>query len=543
MKIFVAQLNYKVGDLKNNSKKIIEAINLAKKKKADIVLFSELSILGYPAEDLLLFDNFLNEVDSNLNAIKEKSEDICVVLGSTYKSNKSDKGLYNSAFVIIDKEIKYIKHKSLLPTYDVFDERRYFDSCEKQIVFEYKNKKVAVLICEDLWEHAKVLAHTKYKFDPVEIIKKQKPDIVLNLSASPYYFEKTNLRNKIFSKVSKSLNCQLIICNQVGANDQLVFDGNSMFFDRGVLKSELKKFEEDFLLIDLEKKYNDLDVISDPIKDLYNALVLGVKDYFQKQNLKKVVVGVSGGIDSAIVLKIAVDSLGEENILAVNMPSRFSSLGSMEDSHKLCQNLNIKLLDIPIDHMFQEYLNLLSPIFKNKKFDTAEENIQARIRGNILMAISNKNDYVVLSTGNKSEMALGYVTLYGDMCGGLSVLIDVYKTLVYELADFINKEKEIIPNEIIIKEPSAELKKDQKDIDDLPKYEIIDNVLKDYIEDHLSMEEIIKKHSYDKNIVNFIIKKIHLAEYKRRQSPIGIKVTKKSFTKGRYFPIVQGFVN
>ncbi|NGX57042.1 MAG: Glutamine-dependent NAD(+) synthetase [Candidatus Anoxychlamydiales bacterium] len=542
MKIYIAQLNYKIGDFKNNAKKIISEIEKAKEKKVDIVLFSELAICGYPPEDFLLFDNFLDQMQNELNKICLVCRDICVVLGTVRRNDFGEKRLCNSAVIIIDQKIIGYKDKTLLPTYDVFDERRYFDSNEKQVVFEYKKKRVGILICEDLWEHTKVLTHVKYKLDPVEEIKKLNPDVVLNLSASPYYFKKQDLRINIFSKVSKYLSCSLIICNQVGANDQLVFDGNSMYFDRGNLKSSLEKFKEDFFLVDLNQTYNNLEIQSDPIEDLYNALVLGVKDYFKKQNLKKAVIGLSGGIDSAMVLCIAKEALGKENILSLNMPSRFSSLGSMEDSHKICENLDINLLDIPIDHVFQNYLDLLAPIFNKKPFDTTEENLQARIRGMILMAVSNKNGYVVLSTGNKSEMALGYVTLYGDMCGGLSVLLDVLKTQVYKLAKYVNRKKEIIPKEIIEKEPSAELKENQKDIDDLPNYEIVDNVLISYIEDHLSIKEIIKKYSYDDIIVNDLIKKIHLAEYKRRQNPIGIRVSKKSFTKGRYFPIVQGFV-
>jgi NAD+ synthase (glutamine-hydrolysing) len=544
MKIFIAQLNYIVGDLDENTKKIIDAIYKAKEKKADIVLFSELAICGYPPEDLLYFEDFEKKIHLKLEEIISHTKDIFVVVGLIRKNpSKQEKDLYNSAAIICDGKLLGYKDKTLLPDYDVFKERRYFEPGKEEKIFQYKNKKISVLICEDAWQHGGKVHFTKYLKDPVLDVKPLHPDIVLNLAASPFYFEKRDVRLHIYEQTAKTLNCPVIVCNQVGANDELVFDGYSMFFDKeGILREIGKGFEEDFLLIDLEKKEKEKSFITSSIEDLYHSLVLGVKDYFRKQNLKKACIGLSGGIDSALVCCIAQQALGKENVLAVNMPSRFSSFQGIEDSNQLANNLDIKLIDIPIDKMFQEFLDLLSPVFFNTKPNIAEENLQARIRGIILMAISNKLGHIVLSTGNKSEMAMGYSTLYGDMCGGLGVLADVAKTQVYQLANWINKDKEIIPLSIIEKPPSAELKENQKDEDDLPAYKIVDTVLKDYVEEHRSSREIVDKRLLKKELVDDLVRRIHLAEYKRRQSPIGIRVSKKSFSKGRYFPIVQKWI-
>jgi NAD+ synthase (glutamine-hydrolysing) len=544
MLVYVAQLNPKIGDISNNTDKIINAIKRARVEKAEIIVFPEAAICGYPPEDLLLYNDFVEKIEKELDRIVEESKDLFIVVGTVRKNNqKNQNSLFNTAAIICNKKLLGYKDKTLLPTYDVFEERRYFEPGKEQKVFEFKGKKIGVLICEDSWPHGSE-AYAKYEIDPVLELKKINPDLMINISASPYSYQKKELRIEIFSKVAKSLKCPVIIANQIGANDQLVFDGHSMCFNKeGLLTHLAKGFIEDYIIVDLDGfspvcKYN-----TQPISELYNALVLGVKDYFRKLNLSKACIGLSGGIDSALVTCIASDALGPHNVLAVNMPSRFSSLSSFEDSQKLSNNLRIEMIDIPIDHMYQEYLNLLSPIFAGKSFDTTEENLQARIRGMILMAISNKLGYIVLSTGNKSEMAMGYVTLYGDMCGGLAVLIDVTKTLVYELAKWINRKKEIIPVSIIQKEPSAELRPNQKDSDTLPPYSILDKVLEDYVEDNLSIEEIVKKYNLDLELVQEIVARIHQAEYKRRQGPPGIKVTKKAFTKGRHFPIVQGWIS
>lgn len=544
MLVYLAQLNPKIGDLTHNTDKIINALQKARLEKAQIVVFPEAAISGYPPEDLLFYDDFIKKIDFELNRIVEQTKDLFVIVGTIRKNfQKNQKSLINSAAVISDKKLLGYKDKTLLPTYDVFDERRYFEPGREQKVFDFKGKKIGVLVCEDAWPHGDS-ALTNYDLDPVEDLKKLKPDLVIDIAASPYSYQKKELRAQIFSKVAKSLNCQTILANQVGANDQLVFDGHSMAFDKdGNLTHLAKGFVEDHLLIEIDGKTSVCKYTPDPLCELYNALVLGVKDYFRKLNLSKACVGLSGGIDSALVLCIAADALGPHNILAVNMPSRYSSLSSFEDSTKISNNLKVEMLDIPIDHMYQEYLNLLSPVFAGKSFDTTEENLQARIRGMILMAISNKLGYMVLSTGNKSEIAMGYVTLYGDMCGGLGVLNDVSKTLIYQLAKWINQKKEIIPQSIITKEPSAELRANQKDSDTLPPYDIVDKVIEGYVEDFLTVDEIVKKYNLKIELVKELVERIHSAEYKRRQGPPGIRVSKKAFTKGRYFPIVQGWVS
>ncbi len=543
MLIYLCQLNPTIGKLTHNTEKILNAIEKARLEKAEIVVFPESAISGYPPEDLLLYDDFINQMQDQLVKIIEASKDLFIVLG-TIRKNERKKGnpLFNSAAVIFDKKLLGYKDKSLLPTYDVFVEKRYFEPGVEQKVFEYKGKKIGVLICEDVWAHSENV-YKKYEMDPISEMKKLKPDLLINIAASPYYYQKKDLRLKVFSKVTKFLNCPHVMCNQVGANDQLVFDGQSMYFDKeGVLVDIAKGFVEDHLLIDTEKPKPAFAYVMEPMQDLYNALVLGVKDYFRKLHFSKALVALSGGIDSALVLCIAADALGPHNVLALNMPSRYSSISSFEDSNRLAANLRVELMDIPIDHMYQQYLDLLSPFFQGKSFDTTEENLQARIRGMILMALSNKLKYIVLSTGNKSEMAMGYVTLYGDMCGGLGVLNDVTKTLVYKLAKWINRKKEIIPKNIIKKEPSAELRADQKDQDTLPPYSIVDKVIDGYVEEHLDIDRVVEKYKIDEKIVKELIARIHKAEYKRRQAPPGIRVSKKAFSKGRFFPIVQGWI-
>ena len=539
MKIYTSQINPKIGDFENNFNKIIFEISKAKKNKCDIVLFSELVLTGYPPEDLLFFDQFILTAQNFLKKIVSKTENIIVVIGTVRKEKNK---LFNSACIIKNKKILGYKDKTLLPEYNVFNEKRYFSEGKENFVFEYKNKKIAVLICEDSWvvleEYQKL-----YEKNPLKELEKLKPDIILNLSASPYFFEKKDLRKNVFSKLSKKFKCFSIIANQIGGNDNLVFDGHSMAFDKsGKNILAAKGFEEDFFILDIFKKYKFLKEKEDSIEDLYKALVLGVKDYFFKLKLQKAIIGLSGGIDSALVLKIAVDALGNKNVLALNMPSRFSSLSSMEDSILQAKKFNVKILGISIDSLFQKYLDLFSGCFENKKFDVTEENIQPRIRSNILMAFSNKLDYLVLSTGNKSELALGYATLYGDMAGGLTGLMDVLKTDVYKIAKFLNKNNEVILKNIIKKQPSAELRLNQKDQDDLPEYEIIDKVIKGFVEDNLSINQIQKKYKIDIKIIKFITKKIFASEFKRKQSPIGIVVTKKSFNKGRFFPIVHSFI-
>lgn len=560
MKVFVAQLNPIVGDLHGNADKIINSLKRAKKEEAQIVLFSEMVLTGYPPEDLLLFPSFVQDAEKELLRIVKETDGLFAVIGAIRKNLEGkEKQLFNTAVIMIDGNIVGYKDKTLLPTYDVFYERRYFEPGKKQKVWKYKGKKVAVLICEDVWKHGDNVIYTSYRRDPVIEIQKLKPDLLLVPSASPYYYGKKKIRAELYLQVAKTLKIPTIVCNQVGGNDQLVFDGYSIFSDKGELNIESQGFQEDFFLVDLDKKYKKIKVKEDNIEDLYNALVLGVKDYFQKLGYSKACLGVSGGIDSALVAVIAADALGAKNILALSMPSKFSSKGGIEDSRKLTKNLSIELLTISIEELFEHFLKILGPIFKDKSskdeackdmsfevasskdrdFGIAEENLQARIRGMLLMAISNKFGHIVLSTSNKSEMAMGYSTLYGDMCGGLGVLVDVSKAEVYKLAKWINRKSEIIPTKILKKAPSAELRPNQKDTDALPPYPVVDAVLKDYVEEHFSLHEIVKRRKVSQNIVRNLIDKIHLAEYKRRQAPPGICTTKRAFTKGRFLPIVQ----
>lgn len=541
MKIFTAQIDPIIGDMDGNTNKIIHMIDRARYQKCDIVLFPEMSICGYPADDLLFFDDFIESIEHHLQKIIESSKGLLVIVGLARRSNKG-KLLYNSAAIIRDGVLLGYKDKTLLPYYDVFNEQRYFEPGEKEWVFEYKNLKIGVLICEDSWQHSADITETRYAKDPVLDLIKLKPDLILIPAASPYYFQKNELRKRVYGKVAKTLNADLIYCAQVGANDQLVFDGYSMYFNKeGKLKQMAKGFETDEFIIDLKNGILDIEEV-EPLKDLYSALVLGVKDYFKKQGLTKACIGLSGGIDSSLTACIAVDALGAQNVLGLRLPSRFSSISSIEDVDSLAENLRIELLDLSIDSIYQRFLDLFSPIFKGKPYDTTEENIQARIRSVILMGVSNKLGYVVLSTGNKSEMAMGYTTIYGDMSGGLAVLGDLTKTMIYKLVNFINKHKEIIPNSIITKPPSAELRENQKDSDTLPPYEIVDLILSEYVENHRSLEEIHSLHKIPKDLLRDLINRIHIAEFKRRQGPICIEVTKKAFGRGRIFPIVQGWI-
>ena len=539
MHITMAQLNPIIGDLKGNTEKILEAIEIAKAKGSDIVLFPELSICGYAPGDLLLHDDFVRANEACLNEIKRASSGICVVVGLVRFNHGPGKHLYNSAAVVSDGQILGYYNKCLLPTYNVFDERRYFEPGREVETFEIKGKKVGIIICEDIWQHSGYV-DTRYAHDPVLDLVDYQPDILLNLSASPYQYDKPDVRVEVCSKAAKTLKCPVFLCCQVGGNDDLIFDGYSVCVDaEGNLCQLGKAFGEDVFGVDLDAPVCYVPFEYNQIKDLYCALVLGVHDYFAKQGFDKALFGLSGGIDSALVACVAKDALGAENVIGVSMPSRYSSEGSVRDAEQLAKNLGIKKKKIPIEEPFSQYLDLLEPHFEGKGTDTTEENIQARIRGMILMALSDKLGHIVLSTGNKSEMGLGYCTLYGDMAGGLGVISDVLKTQVYELSRWINRKEEIIPWATIEKPPSAELRPGQVDLDSLPDYGIVDKVLKSYVEDHLSIEEITDRFHIDRAIIVELIDKLHRAEYKRRQAPPGIRVSKVAFSVGRRFPIVQ----
>lgn len=544
MRILLAQINPTVGDLAGNTNKILKGIAYAKDHSADLVLFPELALTGYPPEDFLLLPHFISALTHPLSQIQEASKDIIVIVGTPRQSSGlTEKHLYNSAAIFSDGELLGYQDKTLLPTYDVFTERRYFDPSTSMNVWDIRDKKIGITICEDIWQHSGLVKSTSYLRDPVNELISEKPDFVLNLSASPYSFSKNKVRLSVCANAAKTLKCPLLFCNQVGGNDGLIFDGRSLYVDsKGNLLQYAKEFEEDYLLADLEKKINPCELEGNDIESLYKALVLGIRDYFQKSGFTRACLGLSGGIDSALVACIASEALGKNNVLGINMPSRYSSEGSITDAQLLARNLGIRFRIIPIEQPFQSYLDVLAPHFEEKPADVTEENLQARIRATNLMAISNKLGYIVLSTGNKSELAMGYATLYGDMVGGLGVLSDVSKRQVYALSNWINREKEIIPWSTIHKPPSAELRPNQKDSDTLPDYDIIDNVLKAYVEEHQSPEDIAKNYHYPKELVNDLIKRIHCNEYKRRQSAPGLRVTEKAFSVGRRFPIVQRWI-
>lgn len=544
MRILIAQINPTVGDLSGNTDKILKGIAYAKMQDADIVLFPELVLTGYPPEDLLLLPHFISGLDYPLKVIQKASKDIVVIVGTPRQTNgHTEKHLYNSAAIFSDGQLIGYQDKSLLPTYDVFSERRYFEPASKVQSWDLCGKRIGITICEDIWQHSGFITPTSYFRDPVIELSNSKPDVMLNISASPYSISKSSNRLTACAKAATTLGCPVLLCNQVGGNDGLIFDGKSLYVDStGNLIKEAKGFEEDFLLVDLSEQLPPCKIQENPLESLYQALVLGVRDYFHKSGFTKACLGLSGGIDSALVACIASEALGRSNVLGIGMPSRYSSEGSVDDAHKLARTLGIQFRIIPIESPFQSYLDTLTPHFEGKPPDATEENLQARIRAMILMAISNKLGYIVLSTGNKSELAMGYSTLYGDMVGGLGVLSDVSKRQVYALSRWINRDSEIIPLSTIQKPPSAELRKNQRDSDSLPDYEIIDNVLHAYVEQHNSPEEIARKYHYPLDQVKDLIKRIHCNEYKRRQSPPGLRVTEKAFSVGRRFPIVQKWV-
>lgn len=545
MKIMVAQMNPKIGDLDENTRRIIAWMKKARKQEVDIILFPELSITGYLPEDLLLHHAFIDSVQQHLERIILASKGIMAFVGTPRRNvHQGEKPLLNSCAVLMDGHLLGFQDKWLLPTYDVFEERRYFEPGHHTRTWNYKGKKIGLVICEDIWQHAGYVGYSKYPRDPIAEMAALQPDVLLNMSASPFQLEKPDVRVKVCGKAARTLECPVIMCCQVGANDQLIFDGYSVYVNaKGELVDIAKGFEEDEMLcnVGIEKKPIKLEY--DMMEGLYKGLSLGVRDYFHKQGFEKACLGISGGIDSAVVACIAVEALGAENVLGVAMPSKYTSEASLEDGKKLADHLGMKLINIGIDDPVTTYEEVLSPYFLNKEHDVTEENLQARARGMILMALSNKLGYVVLSTGNKSEMAVGYCTLYGDMCGGLGVIGDVIKTRVYDLARWINQRQggKVIPERIITRPPSAELRPDQKDLDSLPDYQIVDQVLTGYVENYMTASEISIKYQIPLELVLNLIRRIHYAEYKRRQGPPVLRVSRKSFGVGRRYPIVQGW--
>ncbi len=548
MKITLAQLNPFVGNIPINLEKIIMTLDKFKKDIPDLVVFPELFLVGYPPRDLLEKKWF---IESTQKAIKKLSDisnqypNTGILLGAPHPTKKmTGRGLYNTAFLIYQGKILHTQSKSLLPSYDVFDEARYFDSASSTSIINFKDEKLGISICEDMWNDPELWPKRYYQFDPIEHLVEKGATLLINISASPFYVGKEEIRYRIFQNYSKKYKVPFIFVNQVGGNDELIFDGRSIYIDS--LSNPIlvfPSFKEHIQTINTSIPQKPiLYTPQDQIESVYEALILGIRDYVKKCYFSKVVLGLSGGIDSAIVSCLATASLGGENVLGLIMPSIYSSTGSIDDSKKLVKNLGISYKIIPITPIYESYRQSLTDALElTEEINIALENIQARIRGNILMALSNKYGYLVLSTGNKSELAVGYCTLYGDMSGGLAVISDVPKTMVYNLANYINRNSEVIPKEIIEKPPSAELKPNQKDTDTLPSYEILDEILHLYIDEGYSLEEIYNLKYFDKNIVKWIVKAVDKNEYKRRQAAPGLKVTSKAFGIGRRMPIAAKF--
>ena len=555
MKICLAQINPTVGAFEQNVKKICRFINTAK-KRADLIVFPEMCIVGYPPKDLLELSGF---VDSNLKALEEVRNNvtgISAIVGFVDRNaGQRGKNLYNAAAYINNKEIVSRHYKSLLPTYDVFDEDRYFEPAHSISLAKISGRKSGISICEDAWG-ANIIWHGKiHHKDPVESMIRQGAEIIINISASPFTIGKQDERLKMLTSHAKKYNVPIIFVNQIGGNDDLVFDGNSLVINKkGVIVDRALSFEEDLLMVEFKGpdisaggskpssvgKRTQAGAGEDEIESVFKALVLGTRDYVRKCGFKKAVIGLSGGIDSAVTAVIAARALGKGKVLGVTMPSGFSSKGSVKDSKALAKRLGIAFENIPIKSVYNAYTKTLSGVFTGLPFDVTEENLQARIRGKILMAISNKHGYLVLTTGNKSELAVGYCTLYGDMCGGLAVISDIPKTMVYDIAEYINRKKEIIPIDTIEKPPSAELRPDQKDQDSLPPYDILDGVLRAYVEESKDIDDIVGI-GFNETLVKDIIKKVDTNEYKRKQAAPGLKVTSKAFGTGRRMPLAQRY--
>jgi len=545
MKITIVQIDPIVGDITGNTARLLDVVKQYN-FTTDLIVFPELYLTGYPPRDLLGKPGFINRTREALQEILLASKaypDLGILFGMPLESEiGTGKGLYNSAVLVYGGEVLFKQHKSLLPFYDVFDESRYFVPASGVKTVMFKGSCLGITICEDAWNiPAMHPAEWRYFTDPQQKLAEQGAEIFINISASPYYLAKEDLRYEIFRNHAIKYRIPFIYVNQIGANDELVFDGRSMIIDKqgGILK-RLPAFREAVYTFDTEDPPKSCLEPEQHMESLYNALVLGIGDYFKKSGFVRAIIGLSGGVDSALTAVLAAEALGRENVLGISMPSRYSSAGSVADSRSLAGNLGIDLKIIPIVPVYEAYMHSLKDHFAGSKPDVTEENIQARIRGNILMAFANKLGGMVLSTGNKSELAVGYCTLYGDMCGGLCVLSDVPKTMVYKLSRYINKEKEIIPIATLEKEPSAELRPGQKDQDTLPPYEVLDAILNDYIEENLSIAEIISR-GYDPDTVKWVVRAVNHNEYKRKQAAPGIKVSSKAFGIGRRIPIAAKF--
>jgi NAD+ synthase (glutamine-hydrolysing) len=566
MKIFLAQQNYHIGNFESNRNKIIDGIERARQAGANLVVFSELCVCGYPPRDFVEFEDFINQCYESIDIIREHTENIGVLIGSPARNpNKEGKDLFNAAFFLHNKQVKGEIHKTLLPTYDVFDENRYFEPAFEWKCIEFMGKKLAVTICEDIWNLGD---NPLYRITPMEKLADEKPDVMLNLSASPYNYAADTVRKSIMEAHTAKYGIPMLYCNNIGAQTEVIFDGGSLVYDvNSQLVKEMKYFCEDYALFDLEElcikkelpavahKYyyspaevgRDTDTLhylteEKSIQEIHDAVILGIRDYFGKMGFQKATLGASGGVDSAVVQALAVEALGKENVHVLLMPSPYSSDHSIKDAEELSKRLGNKYDLLRIDNIYESFLATLKPVYGDLPFSLAEENIQSRVRGNLLMALANKLGYILLNTSNKSELACGYGTLYGDMAGGLSVLGDLYKMQVYALAAYINKDKEIIPANILTKAPSAELRPNQKDSDSLPDYPVLDRVLYQYIELRQGPNEIIDQ-GFDPELVKRILKLVNTAEYKRNQFCPILRVSSKAFGVGRRLPIVAKYLS
>lgn len=542
MKIALGQINPTVGDFTGNPKKIIESSRQALALGAEMILFPELAVCGYPPRDLLEKPAFVERNQQVVNEIARAVPQLTVICGFVSPAKvETGKSVMNSAAVLREGAVQFVQSKMLLPTYDVFDESRYFDPAESQRVLPFAGKEFALTICEDAWNDKHFWHRRLYRVDPVDELLHAGGNMVLNISASPFHLGKRELRHQMLATIARDNKVPVLFVNQVGGNDSLIFDGSSMVIaPDGRIVAQAKSFEEDLVIFDSETMQGDMhEQVAVGIASAYAALVLGTCDYVRKCGFSKVVIGLSGGIDSALTAAIAVDALGKENVTGMAMPSQYSSEHSVKDARELACKLGIRFEVIAIGDVFDGYRKVLEPLFAGMQEGVAEENLQSRIRGNILMAFSNKFGALVLTTGNKSEVGVGYCTLYGDMVGGLGVISDVPKTMVYELSRYINSIKPIIPQSTIDKPPSAELRPGQKDSDTLPPYDVLDNILEDYVEDYLSAEQIASNRNYEVKLVRDVIRMIERSEYKRQQAAPGLKITRKAFGMGRRFPIAQ----
>lgn len=544
MKIALAQINPIIGDFNYNFEKIQSASKQAAKAGSDLVVFSEMAISGYPPRDLLDKTDFVEANLACLNRLVDSIQGIGVICGYVDKNpNPDGKPLLNSALLFENGKRLHHVHKRLLPSYDVFDEQRHFEPGVSCAAFPYKNRRIGLTVCEDIWNDKDFFKKRVYPIDPVQLMIQDGADLLINISASPYFMGKNRFRQDMIASIAKKYGTILVYVNQVGGNDSLLFDGSSCAFNgKGKQIALGSDFKEDLVMIDIKTGNGDIHTVNKTdTESVLKALVMGTADFVTKCRFSRVVVGLSGGIDSALTACIAVQAFGKENVIAAFMPSRYTSGENFEDTRQLADNLGIRLKTIPIDEIFEEFVRPISPDFDRENPGITEQNIQARIRGTMLMAISNKENAILLSTGNKSELAVGYCTLYGDMNGGLDVISDVPKTMVYQLADLINAENPIIPQRVLEKAPSAELKPNQKDQDDLPPYDVLDRILKSYIEDLKSTEELLEM-GFDPKLVEEVIARIDRNEYKRHQAPPGLKVTSRAFGYGRRVPIAQRYV-